>query len=78
VFVALALLGVALCACTVFFGPAAAPREPHPACQEHFKEVLVHLQAGERLQALTHAALICCEDLRARALRLCQDPQPRR
>ncbi len=68
---ALALIGVtmlALCSCSA--RRRAAP--PSSACLDHYKEVLVLLQAGESLEAQARAALIRCEHFRAQALKLAE------
>jgi hypothetical protein len=72
---ALALVGASLLACSLC-GARRWATAPSPCCLDHYKEVLVLLQAGEALQAQARAALIRCEHVRAQALKLAEHSRP--
>jgi hypothetical protein len=74
---ALALLCVSVLACAAWGGrPVARTRGPATLCLEHYKEVVVLLQAGRKWEAQARALLIRCAHLRAQALGLCQRSRP--
>ena len=70
-----ALLGVAMLTCTLCSVPRRAA-QPTAGCLNHYKEVIVLLQGGQKLEARARAMLIRCEHVRIQALTLIERSRP--
>ncbi|MCI0455370.1 MAG: hypothetical protein L0Z62_00130 [Gemmataceae bacterium] len=74
ILLALCLLGIIVLLSTLRSAPRSASHTP--LCLERYTQVVVLLQAGQKLEALAQAALIHCEHVRAEAIKLVERSRP--